>query len=164
MQPNPRTNKASLRKYTTADLPFMNRLYASTREVELAMTRFTSQEKQQFLDQQFEAQYLHYIDHYCTDAFNIIELEGKSIGRLFIDYWDKEIRIVDIALMPEYCNIGIGTYFFHQLFEEAKASRKPITIHVEHNNPAKRLYERLGFVLKTKTNEIYLLMEWQPLH
>jgi len=162
MQSINRANKTTLRKYTHKDIPFMETLYASTRENELSMTQFSPQEKRDFISQQFSAQYQHYTQHYCTDAFNIIELDNKPIGRLFVDYWDNEIRIVDIALMPENRNTGLGTYFFHQLFAQAKSSGKSVTIHVEHNNPARRLYERLGFTLKTQTNEIYLLMEWRP--
>jgi len=162
MPTNQWTNKITLRKYSDSDIPFMQALYASTRESELAMTNFTAQEKLDFINQQFTAQTAHYTQHYCIDAFNIIELDGVPIGRLFVDYWEKEIRIVDIALMPEHRNTGLGTYLFNQLFEQAKLDGKTVTIHVEHNNPAKRLYERLGFNLKTKTNEIYLLMEWRP--
>jgi len=158
------SKKTSLRKFTQDDIPFMQSLYATTRESELALTNFSEQEKLSFITQQFNAQYQHYIQHYCTDSFNIIELENNPIGRLFVDYWEKEIRIVDIALMPEYRNAGIGSYYFKQLFDQAKESGKSVSIHVEHNNPAKRLYERLGFQLKTRTNEIYLLMEWQPSH
>ena len=142
----------------------MQSLYASTRESELALTNFSEQEKQNFVTQQFTAQYSHYTQHYCTDSFNIIELNNKPIGRLFIDNWENEIRIVDIALLPDFRNMGIGTYYFRQLFEQASQNEKSVTIHVEHNNPARRLYERLGFELKTQTNDIYLLMEWQSEH
>lgn len=142
----------------------MQSLYASTRESELALTSFSEQEKLDFVTQQFSAQYNHYIQHYCTDHFNIIELDNQPIGRLFVDDWEKEIRIVDIALLPEVRNMGIGTYYFHQLFEQARQGGKSVTIHVEHNNPARRLYERLGFELKTQANDIYLLMEWQSEH
>lgn len=162
MQSNQWIKKTSLRKHTQQDIPFMEALYASTRESELAMTRFSKQEKQDFIHQQFSAQYQHYKLHYCTDDFNIIDFEGMPVGRLFVDYWDNEIRIVDIALIPEYRNKGLGSYFFQQLFEQAKDSKRSVTIHVEHHNPARALYERLGFVLKTQTNEIYLLMEWKP--
>lgn len=164
MQENHWCSKTSLRKHTHDDIPFMQDLYASTRESELAMTNFSPSEKLNFLSQQFNAQYQHYTQNYCTDAFNIIELNNKPIGRLFVDYWEKEIRIVDIALIPEYRNAGLGTYYFHQLFSQARSSGKSVTIHVEHNNPARQLYERLGFALKTQTNEIYLLMEWQAEH
>ncbi|WP_144394698.1 GNAT family N-acetyltransferase [Pleionea sediminis] len=154
--------KLSLRKFSSDDIPFMRDLYGSTRESELAMTNFTLEEKKQFIDQQFHAQLTHYTQHYNSDAFFIIELEQQPIGRLFIDYWDNEIRIVDIALMPDYRNMGLGTHYFQQLFDEARQTNRSVTIHVEHNNPAKKLYERLGFDLKTKTNDIYLLMEWRP--
>lgn len=164
MQPNHWAKKVSLRKYSIDDMSFMQELYASTRESELAMTNFSAQQKLDFISQQFNAQWSHYTQHYCTDAFNIIEHNGTSIGRLLVDYWDREIRVVDIALMPQYCNSGLGTYFFNQLFEQAKASDKPVTIHVEFNNPARRLYERLGFELKTKASDIYLLLEWRPQH
>lgn len=150
----------SLRLHQKSDLPFMQALYASTRESELAAINISAQEKQNFINQQFGAQYLHYSEHYSTDAFNIIEYKGEPIGRLFVDYWSKEIRVVDIALLPDYCNKGLGSYLFKQLFEQAKMSGRTVTIHVEHNNPAKKLYERLGFMMKTKTNDIYLLMEW----
>jgi len=158
------TDKVTLRKFSNEDIPFMQALYASTREDELAITNFSVEEKANFVSQQFEAQLAHYTRHYCTDFFNIIELQNKPIGRFFVDYWESEIRIVDIALMPEYRNLGVGSHYFEQLFSEARRLDKPVTIHVEHNNPAKRLYERLGFQLKTKTNEIYLLMEWRPCH
>lgn len=155
-------NKISFRKATENDIPFMLTLYASTRESELAMTNFSQQEKLDFVEQQFHAQYTHYNKHYCSEFFNIVELDEVPVGRLFVDYWEKEIRIVDIVLAPEHRNSGLGSYLLNELFQQAKETGKPVTIHVEHNNPAKRLYERLGFVLKTQTNEIYLLMQWMP--
>jgi ribosomal protein S18 acetylase RimI-like enzyme len=137
-------------------------LYGSTRESELAMTNFTEQEKRVFSEQQFNAQYAHYNQHYCSDYFNIVELDGLPVGRLFVDYWQTEIRIVDIALAADYRNTGLGSYLLNGLFKQARKTNKAVTIHVEHNNPAKRLYERLGFVFKTQTNEVYFLMEWLP--
>ncbi|MFL0801139.1 MAG: GNAT family N-acetyltransferase [Agarilytica sp.] len=152
-----------LRLYEDKDLPFMQALYASTRADELSAANFSLAEKTAFLQQQFFAQTQHYIQHYCTDAFNIIEFDGEPIGRFFVDYWEKEIRVVDIALMPSYRGRGLGTYLFNQLFKQAKQCRQDVTIHVEHNNPAKKLYERLGFSLKNKTNDIYLLMVWRSM-
>ena len=58
---------------------------------------------------------------------------------------EDEIRIVDIALLPEFCNRGIGTTLLRGLQSEAAAAGKPLRIHVERFNPAMRLYERLGF-------------------
>jgi len=61
--------------------------------------------------------------------------------------------------MPDYQNKGLGSYLFKQIFSQAISSNKSVSIHVEHNNPAKKLYERLGFSVKSKTNDIYLLMQ-----
>ena len=152
----------SLRLYQNHDLNFLQELYASIREEELALTNFSLKEKQTFIAQQFSAQHIHYTKHYCTDDFYIVEYKGESIGRFFVDYWDKEIRVVDIAFMPPYRNSGLGTYLFNQLFDKARKSKRSVTIHVEHNNRAKILYERLGFRVKGRTNEVYLLMEWLP--
>ena len=162
MSSNTCNNNISLRKTTQSDIPFMISLYASTRTAELAMTNFSEQEKLTFIEQQFNAQYAHYNQHYCNDFFNIVEIDGEAVGRLFVDYWENEIRIVDIVLAPKQRNSGLGSYLFKTLFNQAKEMAKPITIHVEKNNPAKRLYERLGFTLKTQTNEVYLLMQWIP--
>ncbi|WP_440875145.1 GNAT family N-acetyltransferase [Thalassotalea sp. PLHSN55] len=162
MDKNNQHKNITLRQHNADDLPFMLALYATTRQAELAMTNFSEQEKNQFISQQFNAQYQHYLQHYNSEHFDIIELNGAAIGRLFVDYWTNEIRIVDITLTSQYQNQGIGSYLFEQLFTLARAKKKPITIHVEHNNPAKKLYQRLGFELKTQTNDIYLLMQWTP--
>lgn len=162
MQPEQLVSSISLRRQTPDDLPFLQTLYSSTREKELAITHFSLPEKQSFLRQQFQAQTTHYANHYDNEHFYIIERKGEPVGRFLVDYWTSEIRIIDISLLPQHCGHGIGSHFFKRLFEEAKSRQCPVTIHVEHNNRAKSLYERLGFQLKTKTNDIYLLMEWKP--
>jgi ribosomal protein S18 acetylase RimI-like enzyme len=66
----------------------------------------------------------------------------------------------NIALLPEYCSRGIGTTLLRGLQSEAVAAGKPLRIHVEHFNPALRLYERLGFH-PIADRGVYLFMEWQ---
>jgi ribosomal protein S18 acetylase RimI-like enzyme len=64
----------------------------------------------------------------------------------------------DIALLPEYCNRGIGTTLLRT--SEAATAGKPLRIHVERFNPALRLYERLGFT-PIAGRGVYLFMEWR---
>jgi GNAT superfamily N-acetyltransferase len=149
----------SLRKATTNDYSFLESLYRVGREAELAMTPFTAQEKDRFIQQQFAAQTQHYHTNYCSDFFNIIEVDGNNAGRFFVDYWSNEIRIVDISLLPEFQNSGLGTYLMKKILKEGHAQDKPVTIHVEEQNPARRLYERLGFKEKSRFNDVYILME-----
>jgi ribosomal protein S18 acetylase RimI-like enzyme len=108
---------------------------------------------------QFNAQSAHYRENYPGASFQIIERDGVAAGRLYVARWEKEIRIIDIALLPEHRGAGIGTKLLKELQKEARAARKKLSIHVEQFNPARRLYERLGFQ-QVEEKGVYLLMEW----
>jgi ribosomal protein S18 acetylase RimI-like enzyme len=151
----------TLRPATQADYFFMRQLYGATREEEMQRFPFDEFRKKEFLDQQFAAQYQHYQLHYPTCERNIIVRDGKAIGRLWIDEWKDQIRLVDIALMPEHRRSGIGSKLLDDILERGRKAGKPVTIHVEAYNPALSLYERLGFE-KVDTNGVYYLMKWTP--
>jgi ribosomal protein S18 acetylase RimI-like enzyme len=151
----------TLRPATADDYDLMRRLYHSTRVEEMQHFPFDDAQKRAFLDQQFAAQFEHYRVHYPTCERNIIELDGVPVGRLWIDEWRDQIRLVDITLMPESRGTGIGTKLLLDVLSRGTAAKKPVTIHVEGFNPALRLYERLGF-RKIDTNGVYYLMEWRP--
>ncbi|MEO9528858.1 GNAT family N-acetyltransferase [Roseibium sp.] len=127
------------------DLPFLAALYRSTREIELARTPWSEAEKQAFIDMQFKAQHQHYQAHYPAALWLIVEREGTPLGRLYLERWTTEHRIIDIALVPEVRGQGIGKAILEDLAEEAAAAGKALSIHVEKENPAMRLYQRLGF-------------------
>ena len=150
----------SLRPITAEDDPFLRRLFASTRADELAITGWSDEQKAAFCRMQFDAQSAHYRKHYADASFDVIERDSVAAGRLLVWRSGKEILIVDIALLPEQRGAGIGTKFLRELQDEAKAVGKPLTIHVERYNPARRLYERLGFKV-VEEQEVYLLMEWR---
>lgn len=151
----------TLRPATPADYHFMRLLYGSTREEEMKRFPFDELQKKDFLDQQFAAQYQHYQLHYPTCERNIIEIDGRPAGRLWIDEWRDQIRLVDIALMPEWRGSGVGTMLLREVLGRGARAGKPVTIHVEAYNPALRLYERLGFT-RVDTNGVYFLMKWSP--
>jgi ribosomal protein S18 acetylase RimI-like enzyme len=148
----------TLRTITEEDMPFLLRLYATTRMDELAQVPWTDDEKAAFVVQQFTAQHTHWQANYSDTTWDLILSDGEPIGRLYVARWPEEIRIVDIALLPEHRNAGIGTAFFRQLFTEADETGRKVSTHVEVFNPAKRLYERLGFV-QAGDRGVYLLME-----
>ena len=150
----------TFRPIAGADLPFLSALYASTRAEELAVTPWSDAQKAAFLDMQFRAQHTYYLAHYPDAAFDVILINHQPAGRLYIDRATSEIRIVDIALLPEWCNRGIGSALINVLQGEAAAAGKPLRIHVEKFNPALRLYERLGF-RPIEDKGVYLFMEWR---
>ena len=137
---------------------FLQVLYASTRAEELAHVDWTDEQKAKFCRMQFAAQHQHYQEHYAGSSFDVIELDGQPIGRLYVARWPEEIRVVDIGLLPEYRGGGIGSALLKEVLAEADAAGKPVSIHVEQFNPALRLYERLGF-RRVEEVGVYLLLK-----
>jgi ribosomal protein S18 acetylase RimI-like enzyme len=155
------TMDVALRPVKPGDEAFLYRVYASTRGAELALVDWSEAQKAAFLRQQFDAQSSYYREHYPEAAFDVILSDGRPVGRLYVARWPEEIRIVDVALLPEHRGLGIGTRLLRDLISESEASGKPLSIHVERFNPALRLYERLGFRKKADRG-VYLLMERSP--
>jgi ribosomal protein S18 acetylase RimI-like enzyme len=91
----------------------------------------------------------------------VILVDQQPAGRLYVARWPEEIRIVDIALLPQYRNAGVGTTLLQELQVEAVQAGKPLRIHVEQFNPALGLYRRLGFRV-IEDRGVYFLMEWTP--
>lgn len=150
-----------LRSITDADLEFLYQVYASTRSAEMALVDWDVSQKEAFLRFQFNAQHKYYQKNYPAAQFSILHKNGLPIGRLYLDRRETEIRIVDIALLPEYRRQGIGNYVLGQVLAEGDYTGKRVSIHVERNNPALSLYDRLGFKM-TIDRGVYLFMERDP--
>ncbi|HEX8571598.1 MAG TPA: GNAT family N-acetyltransferase [Allosphingosinicella sp.] len=151
----------SYRPITGDDLPFLASVYFSTRAQEVASTGWPVEMQHQFLAQQFDAQHRHYQRHYPDAEWLVIERNGEAVGRLYLEEWESQIRIIDLSLLPESRGLGIGAAIFEDTFELARAAAKKVSIHVEKNNPARRLYLRLGFEMVADEG-VYDLMEWRP--
>ncbi len=151
----------TLRAATAEDHEILYRIYASTRVDEMAVVPWSERQIEDFLRFQFDAQHKYYTEHFPRAAFDLILLDGKPIGRLYIDRRDDEIRLIDIALLPEHRDDGHGGAIMRGILAEAEQVGKLVRIHVEHNNPAMRLYRRLGFE-KIEQQGVYYLMEWAP--
>jgi ribosomal protein S18 acetylase RimI-like enzyme len=149
----------TFRPITDADLPFLARVYASTRTEELAATSMTDAQKTAFLDAQFHLQHAHYQKHYPQADWLVTMRGGEDAGRLYIERWPSQHRIIDIAFLPEHRGQGSGEALLRDLMDEAASVGKAVSIHVEKYNPAMRLYRRLGFVTE-EDKGVYDLMRW----
>jgi ribosomal protein S18 acetylase RimI-like enzyme len=149
-----------LRPITPEDDAFLARVYASSRAEELAVTGWPEELKAKFCRSQFDAQTKYYTENYPAASFQIIERDGWPVGRLYVDQSEKEIRIVDITLLPEFRGSGIGAKLLGEVQDEARAAGKSVSIHVERFNRALGLYQRLGFQ-QVEDKGVYLLMEWK---
>ena len=136
---------AALRPEETGDEPFLEALYASTRAGELSLVAWSAADKAAFLKQQYRLRSLHYRAQHPGAEFLVVVDAGKPIGRLCVCRNADEVRLVDVALLPEHRGHGIGGRLVREVLERAAGEGRRVTAHVAHDNPARRLYERLGF-------------------
>lgn len=154
---------ALLRPAVAADEPHLFHVYAASRTAELALVSWSRDEQIRFLTQQHEAQRASYRQLHAEAEFLVIELpDGRPIGRMYLSRVAvSEIRVLDIALLPEWCGQGVGSALLRVLLAEADAAGDMVSLHVEIWNPAVNLYERLGFV-EAGRNDIHIRMEHHP--
>lgn len=151
----------ALRPETEDDVPFLRRLYTSTRWDELApIIDWTEAQKIAFCESQFALQRHHYRTYYAETDWGVIEHDGVPIGRIYVDRQNTVLMVVDIALVPEWRGRGIGTALMQAVCEEAAAVGKAVSIAVEKYNPAQTLYRRLGF-REASDEGLYWFMEWR---
>ena len=158
---SPLSDRISFRPEIPQDEAFLSKLYSTTRDAEMALTGWDLAQQQAFLRMQFQFQTTHYRQHYSDAFFQIILRDNAPIGRIYLHYGPSQIRLMDIALLPEYRGVGIGRSILQDLLQRAAELGQPVTLHVERFNPALRLYERLGFQVIEDLG-INLYMEWRP--
>jgi ribosomal protein S18 acetylase RimI-like enzyme len=146
-----------LRPAVEQDEDFQLRVYASTRADELALTGWPAPAQEAFARMQFAAQRQQYRLSYPSAVPQIIECDGQPAGRLIVDRSTDEIFLVDIALLPEFRNKGLGSAILRDL----QAEGRKISLHVIRSSPAADLYQRLGFVFVGEDG-FYAEMEWSP--
>jgi ribosomal protein S18 acetylase RimI-like enzyme len=151
----------ALRPVGEHDAELLYRIYASTREEELAPVDWDTSVKEAFLRQQFQAQGSYYRATFPNASYDLIVTGEEVMGRLYVNRGENAWLVIDIALLPEFRGRGVGTQLLERVIADAGAAGKPLQIHVEQFNPARRLYERLGFRV-TEDQGVYLLMERAP--
>jgi len=149
------------------DEAFLVRLYASTRAAELDMVPWTDAQKEYFARLQATAQRQHYRAEYPTaEEFLILLDETRAgvdetlVGRLYIDRRDAEIRLLDFSLLPDFYTGDVGPQTLAPWLQESAATGKPLTIHMQPDDPLQNLFERLGFAL-VSDNGVHRLFEWR---
>jgi GNAT superfamily N-acetyltransferase len=151
----------TLRPRAAHDEAFLQDLYASTRADELAPLGWSLAQQRAFTQMQYQAQRRSYLAQFPAAEYWIIQRAGADVGRLIVDRSGAVIRLIDISLLPEHRNGGLGSGLLRDLQAEAVRAGKPVGMHVDRANRARRLYERLGFVM-TAEGDFYTEMAWRP--
>ncbi len=156
----------NLREALPEDLPLLAEIYASTRAAELEQVPWSAEQKKAFTDWQSAQQEHHYAVHYPNAERLVIENEHAgggpvatrlAIGRIYLETTRLEVRLMDITLLPDYRNNGVGTRLMNELLRYADALQRQVSLHVEPFNPAKRMYQRMEFVV-SETRGLYEFM------
>jgi ribosomal protein S18 acetylase RimI-like enzyme len=137
------------RPATPADEPFLLRLRGLTMDEHLR--RAGSVEDDERRIERIRADF---------DWAQVIECEGEPVGFLKVRRDPGEWRIVQVQLMPALQGRGTGGAIVAQVLKDAAAAGASVTLSVLKGNPAKRLYERLGFVA-TGEGEHGWEMRWE---
>ena len=86
------------------------------------------------------------------DDMRIIVKDNKDIGVTTFYEENNEYVVGLIMVDPELQGLGIGTKIISEYIDIAKEDKKRIIIKTYKLNPAKRLYERLGFKIYKEDN------------
>lgn len=149
----------SSRPINLSDDNFLYNLYASGRTDELAPLLWSSEQKEFFLQSQYQARKLHYENNFHNSVHQIVILDDENVGMIHYCEKEDEIRLMDIVILAKYQNRGIATILLEELIGFAKKCNKPLFLSVlKHNPNAFRLYERLGFLVVSE-DDMYKVMQ-----
>ena len=148
----------SARPVSPDDRDFLWRVYASTREQEIAAFGWPPAQQEAFLRMQYRARCQSYAAAYEQADHSVLLAGGVPAGFLIVARGPSEVRLVDIALLPGHRGNGLGTQAILGLIRETSARSVPLRLTVHRGNPAIRLYHRLGFSV-ISADSVYIEME-----
>ncbi|QGG49581.1 GNAT family N-acetyltransferase [Lysinibacillus pakistanensis] len=152
--------RVELKPITKDDEPFLYEVYVSTRRKEIDSWGWSAEQIQHFLEMQWCAQQTSYRKQFPDASHCIILSDNKYVGRLLTENLPEHHHLIDISILPSFQGKGVGTFLITQLQQKAKEENKSVILQVFQTNPARDLYERLGFQVMS-ADEIYLKMRWQ---
>lgn len=148
------------------DEPFLRELRGQFDAERLFIQYWDSQDealKRNILTLQFQAHERHFqqVKGQWETKDNIIELDGKPIGRFIVNGDRDEIHLADIIIEKNYRGCGIGRAVLDMTKAECEQSKRPLRLHVDKFASAVQFYLNQGFRTMEETASHYL-MEWRP--
>jgi GNAT superfamily N-acetyltransferase len=160
--PLPDGGTLRLRPVAVTDEEFLLSVYASTRAAELGQVEWEPGQQHAFVKWQFDLQRREYDARFPDAEYHVILIDDQPAGRIWIGRDSEQIRLLDIALLTQFQNRGVGTVLLQRLMDESKRAGKPLRHMVfVLNNDAHRFYERLGFTIIEDLGA-YKHMEFRP--
>jgi ribosomal protein S18 acetylase RimI-like enzyme len=131
----------TLRPATEADIPFLLELRRQTMTAHQVASGAEASERER-----------HERVLYRFECAQIIERDGAPVGIFKLTRDAKDWHLVQIQLTPALQSHGIGRRLIEKVIAEASAAQASLRLNVLRSNPARRLYERLGFRVVSEGN------------
>lgn len=149
----------NLRRRSRTDMALLHALFSDA--VAEQFGSLPQPQRQQLIRHQFDMRERQY-RHSWPDAIDqIVIFDGTACGRRFWHEDAAELRLIDIALLSGFRGSGVGSELIRDLQQRSDAKSKPLRLSVHAENPACKLYRRLGFAVIGQ-DDIYLHMEYAP--
>lgn len=160
-QPASSLDGIQVRPMEPRDEIVFRRLFAQVREPELRAATWPAADKKLFCDSQYTLQDRHYRQHYADFEPWAICRDDTVIGRLYLATFDDLLILMDITIAVSERGKGIGSTLLFDVISQADVQGREMRLHVEPDNPARRLYRRMGFI-ELEQGGIYLEMQRLP--
>lgn len=147
-----------LRPAVSEDEPFLKVLFAETN---VALQMLPLELRPSLAAMQYRGRQMTYASEFpdAVDSIIVLQESGSPIGRQMIARRNGRVRLIDIALLEPWQKQGIGAEVLRALLTECALEGTRIELHVFKDNPALRLYQRLGFQ-KIAEDAVSLEMAW----
>jgi ribosomal protein S18 acetylase RimI-like enzyme len=142
------------------DADFVFSLFCELRAPELRAACTDEAALRQLLAMQHHAQLASYRRAFPRAERELFLCDRERAGSWLIDRAQTAFTLIDFALAARFRGRGLGQRLLRSLQQRAREERMPILLHVRPDNPALRLYQRLGFAI-TESSPAELAMEWR---
>ena len=154
-------NRITIRPATPGDDPLLLSLFAEEKAAELLPLGLEAEQLRPLLEMQCRGRPFSYSEAATAADHILCTADGTAVGRILVDRKPECLHVMDVAVLTAYRNRGFATQALQQIKDEAGKASLPVRLRVMQNNPAERLYQRLGFT-QVSRDEISLNMEWRP--
>jgi ribosomal protein S18 acetylase RimI-like enzyme len=149
------------RMATAEDESLLYRIFAEAKGQEFAPLGWPPEQLEPLLRMQYQARKASYKQTNPAAIDSILCLEdGTAVGRHLVERQPERYRTVDIAILAEYRNRGVGAWAIRQIQQIAEFEGVAYRLRADRGSPALRLYERLGFI-SIAGDELGFEMEWR---
>lgn len=138
--------KLTRRPATEADIPFLLGLRRETMDDHLLASGADTSEashRERLL--------------YRFDCAEVLLMKDEPVGLLKVDHGDSEWKVIQIQLSPAVQGQGVGRQVLEGVIADARKAGVDVVLSVLKANPARSLYERLGFLVEGEDSHEYFM-------